>query len=350
LIQLLQHHEQDQLEDWYDLDEKEQAKFLRSLAKYFKSHPDELEEYCTNLHPTEFSSLSLVYAGLSTYSHKFTDFLFTEIKRVIELAVNNEIDPELTEVLTDIEMGDIYEKEYETYREIINYLLDSLSEGQPDDLKIALLEVLDYFLLESTEDDDDNARWQERIDDFLGSASQKVRDNFTPVDVKTTSRGGLLWMVLFFLGLVAQIFAIKYYRKTVIELPISMGIYGAVGILAFFAFERKTRHFLSQWYYRIFFFVVSFGGITIWSVIYTNFEFASKDIYLDKYEIIEKSSMPGDRKSERQPLVYIMMDSTKKELVFPPSETGAVQTARYVTIMRSEGYLGFDVIRGTALE
>ncbi len=225
-----------------------------------------------------------------------------------------------------------------------------MSDRQPDKLKIALLEVLDYYLVESTEDDEDNARWQERIDAFLENSSQKVRNNFDKEQVQTKSRGGALWMVLFFVGLIAQIYAINYYRKTAIELPISLGIYGGVGLLAYIGVGRKTRHFLPQWYYRIFFLVVSFGGIASWAVLYTNYEFASKDIYLDKYQIIEKSSMSGDRKSERQPLVYIMIDSTKKELVFPPSETGAVQTAKYVTIMRSEGYLGFNVIRGTALE
>jgi len=105
LITLLQHHEQDQLEHWYDLEEKDQTAFLRALAKCFESHRDELKDYCSDLKPTEFSSLSLIYEGLSTYSFQFTEFLFSEIKRVVQLALDHEIDPDLTEVLTDIEMG-----------------------------------------------------------------------------------------------------------------------------------------------------------------------------------------------------------------------------------------------------
>jgi len=154
IIKELQKHEKDQLDAWLNYDEKETKKFLKGIVKFADQNPDAFKNYCKTILPSEYSSLSIIYEGLSEYATHWNAFLFEEIKRVVLLAKNKQIDYKYLDILTDIETEDIYSKSEEIYIEIINFLTSQLQHTNPHCFNIELLEVLSWYLIEYDEDDD----------------------------------------------------------------------------------------------------------------------------------------------------------------------------------------------------
>ena len=77
-----------------------------------------------------------------------------------------------------------------------------------------------------------------------------------------------------------------------------------------------------------------------------NYYLADKTITEYKFEIKEKSSMPGFKghRNERKPLVRIDYSNIEKELVFRYVDTEKVNKADRVTVMVRKGGLGFDIL------
>lgn len=156
VIESLKFHEKNEMDSWYDLSEKESRKFLKELVKYTNKNPTEIEQYCINTIPSEYSSLSIIYEALSEFSNRWNSILLNEIKRVVALAKNNSIKPEVLDILTDIETEDIYSKDEDIYIEILNFLTTNLELNNNPKFNIELLEVIDWFLIDLDEDDDIN--------------------------------------------------------------------------------------------------------------------------------------------------------------------------------------------------
>lgn len=357
MIDELRRYEKNNLDDWFDLDDSKQKEFLRSIVNYFESNETELISYCSALKPKEFSSLSLIYEAVSVYSFKFNNFIVEEVKRVIELAKKNVIKPNRIEVLEDFELEDLYEKDYSNYKKIINSLIDSLAVNQSDKLNKSILELLDYYLIESDEEDEEYTIWQNQIENFISLTPETVKKNITQKkrginSFELLKSSGLFWQVLFFLGLVSQVMAISYFRKTVIDTKVSVGLYLIIGIAGLIIFNKRLKTHYNSLFYRIIFSVVSFGGTFVALFLFLNYNIASKEVESEKYEIIEKSSIAGSKynRSERKPTVYIIMNDIKKEIVYPYSKTLEVEQSKYLIINKSKGLFGFDTIRSKELE
>ncbi|WP_299336721.1 hypothetical protein [uncultured Psychroserpens sp.] len=200
ILEQLAYHENDQLEEWLDLDDKTQKRFHKDLIKFAKSNPDEFKNYCINTIPTEFSSLSIVYTALTEYSTAWNDFLFEEIKRVVTLAKNNKIKAEYLEVLEDIECEDIYSKDEDIYIEIINFLIAQLSTSNDKAFNLHLLEIIDWYLIEYDEEADDIAEvsvWISSLRNIANNSTHSsVREAATEamgnLDESITSSSGSL--------------------------------------------------------------------------------------------------------------------------------------------------------------
>lgn len=177
IIEELKRYEKNQLDDWFNLSEKDQKRFCKDLIKFSNKHPDKLKAYCINTLPSEYSSLSIVYEALSEYSTEWNEFLCEEIKRVVILAREKRIKPKYLEILTDIECEDIFSKTEEVYIEILNFLTSELRVNNDDKFNEELLEIIDWYLIEYDEEDDilEAEVWVERVKALAEEGTPKVK-------------------------------------------------------------------------------------------------------------------------------------------------------------------------------
>ncbi len=150
------------------------------------------------------------------------------------------------------------------------------------------------------------------------------------------------------LGLVLMIFQISIYRQTIIKTYIPISIILIVGFVSFY-FNRqhyKKTYLLTGNFFPIMQNLISWGFISCYFFMATNYYLADEAITEYKFEIKEKSSMPGPKghRDETKPLVTINYFNFRKELVFLYSEAGKVDKADSVIVLVKKGGLGFDVL------
>jgi len=155
IIEKLEFHESDELDQWIDESNEENSVFLKEVAGFATTNFQDLKSYCHSLKIEEFSSLSIVYQALSEYSNQYHSFLFEEIKRVMSLASSGTIKSSRIEVLEDIDLEIIYEEDRSLYNNIIDYLLSHLHPKTKDSFALAILDILDFYLLEIPEENVD---------------------------------------------------------------------------------------------------------------------------------------------------------------------------------------------------
>ncbi len=177
VIERLKYHQENELEEWINNNEKDSRKFLKELVNYSKTNLDEIRQYCINTIPSEFSSLSIIYEAFSEYSVEFNEFLFEEIKRVVNLAKNKRIKAEYLEILTEIETEDIYTKTEDIYIDIMDFLTLNLSLQNDPKFNIELLDVISWYLIELDEDDEisESKTWFNRITELANHADSNVK-------------------------------------------------------------------------------------------------------------------------------------------------------------------------------
>lgn len=202
VIEELKYHEANELEDWINYDEKKQKKFLRELVKFSNENRYEIELYCINTIPTEFSSLSIVYEALSTHSSNFNDFLFKEIQRVVTLVKEGKTEPENLEVLQDIDMEDIYSKDVRSYIKVMDYLTSNLQLNLPRQFNLQLLDIIDWYLIELDQDDDisESTNWMNQIKNLAINGETKVKSmakkTLKSIDMSETSKSSSLFDII----------------------------------------------------------------------------------------------------------------------------------------------------------
>lgn len=201
VIEELKYHEANELEDWINYDEKKQKKFLRELVKFSNENRYEIELYCINTIPTEFSSLSIVYEALSTHSSNFNDFL-KEIQRVVTLVKEGKTEPENLEVLQDIDMEDIYSKDVRSYIKVMDYLTSNLQLNLPRQFNLQLLDIIDWYLIELDQDDDisESTNWMNQIKNLAINGETKVKSmakkTLKSIDMSETSKSSSLFDII----------------------------------------------------------------------------------------------------------------------------------------------------------
>lgn len=156
------------------------------------------------------------------------------------------------------------------------------------------------------------------------------------------------YTVSLLIGLVLLVFEITIYRKTIIDIYIPISIMLAVGLLTFY-FNRdhyKKTYSLKGNFFPVIQNLFSWGAISCYIFMATNYYSADKITTEYQFQIKEKSSIPGRKyhRNERQPLVRIDYFSFEKELVFRYADTEKVNKADSVRVTVRKGGLGFNIL------
>jgi hypothetical protein len=151
-----------------------------------------------------------------------------------------------------------------------------------------------------------------------------------------------------FLGLVLMVFEIFIYRKTIIDTYIPISIILFVGFLTFY-FNRhhyKETYMLTGNFFPIMQNLISWGFISSYIFMATNYYLAEKKTTQYRFIIKEKSLLPGRKhhRNERVPMVTIDYLNFEKELVFPPTDTDKVDKAKSVIVTVRKGGLGYEIL------
>lgn len=158
----------------------------------------------------------------------------------------------------------------------------------------------------------------------------------------------VFYNLIFFLGIILMLFEILIYRKTFIDAYLLISIILAVSILAFYFNNQhyKKTYSIKGNFYPIIHNLFSYGFISSYVFLATNYYLAEKKTTNYKFKIKEKSSMPDSKysRSERQPLVIFDYFGFEKELVFHFSDTEKVNSADIVKVSIKKGALGFDIL------
>lgn len=177
IIDRLKHYENNTVDEWYELDEKVNAKFLKDLVKFSNKNPEVIKAYCKSIIPSNDSSLGIIYEALSDYSTKWNDFLFEELKRVVTLAKERQIDAECLELLMDIETENLYEKDKDVYVKMVDVLISNLDVNNAENFNIELLDVIDWFLIEYDEGEIKVAanNWKSTLEQLATQVTPEVK-------------------------------------------------------------------------------------------------------------------------------------------------------------------------------
>ena len=157
------------------------------------------------------------------------------------------------------------------------------------------------------------------------------------------------YTVSFLVGLVLLVFEITIYRKTIIDIYIPISIILVVGLLTFYLNRDhyKKTYALKGNFFPVIQNLFSWGAISCYIVMATNYYSADKITTEYQFQIKEKSSMPGRKyhRNERQPLVRIDYFGFEKELVFRYADTEKVNKADSIRVTVRKGRLGFDILK-----
>ena len=104
IISILEENENNQLDLWFDLDDKGTERLLNKVLNYALENPDKVKSYCSNIIPQKYSSLSIVYEALSRNHREWGAFLHDEIVRIVDLVERKEIPSSCLSVLNAIDV------------------------------------------------------------------------------------------------------------------------------------------------------------------------------------------------------------------------------------------------------
>ena len=154
--------------------------------------------------------------------------------------------------------------------------------------------------------------------------------------------------LLFFIGAGLTVFEIMIFRRTVIKWQIPFLIWLTTGIVSTVAFSKiwkiniKDEFGNSSKFWTLFYNCLTFGGITIFTLMFINFKSLEINIETHKLKILKKSTMRG--KPKRIPLADVEFKGLIKTIIFTSEEKKKLENAEYIELKTKRGNLGFDVI------
>ena len=170
--------EQDELEAIYTSEADEEYKeLLNGIVEISWQNPGKLKAFCARLPENDFAILQVIYYAL-TFIDGWHDCLFDEIQRIVSLAENKRIAPENLDVLSSIDIGDLYDKDKQFYARIIDYLFAHIRPGNDNEINWELLNLLWEYLFELDGDDDfpQMTNWINRLQELARDKDEEISE------------------------------------------------------------------------------------------------------------------------------------------------------------------------------
>lgn len=162
-------------------------------------------------------------------------------------------------------------------------------------------------------------------------------------------KGDGILTILFFTSLILTIWGIYIYRLTIIETKYLFAtiMFGIIaGFVVFSVFIKSS--YSSIWTFLIK--AAISGGLVYFVFLYTNQQFADKDLQTEKFLIVEKGTLGRGRGSScSQPYVNIDFYGIEKQLVFYCQFADTVKQSTNVNLTYSKGFFGFNIIKAKQL-
>ena len=155
------------------------------------------------------------------------------------------------------------------------------------------------------------------------------------------------YTISLFLGAILMYLEIFLYRETFIRIGHILIIVFIVGLITF---QLTKNHYRKIYNLKSNFFpllqsLISWGFISSYLVLATNYYFADKEISEYIIEIKSRSSLSGYKiTSPRQPTIRFDYNDFEKELVFYSSDSELVDKAKDIRLSIKNGALGIDII------
>jgi len=177
IISILEENENNQLDLWFDLDDKGTERLLNKVLNYALENPDKVKSYCSNIIPQKYSSLSIVYEALSRNHREWGAFLHDEIVRIVDLVERKEIPSSCLSVLNAIDSEHMYSNSKDQYNKIMQYLISKLNIQGRDRFNTEILNIVDWFLAETdgTSKSSEFREWTKVITELANNGSFKVK-------------------------------------------------------------------------------------------------------------------------------------------------------------------------------
>lgn len=160
----------------------------------------------------------------------------------------------------------------------------------------------------------------------------------------------IVYVIMFFLGMIILIWEVEIYRKTFIDWKIPLSILLFSGILAFIIdyknFKKTYNYKINEaYFYSIFYYFIGFGSIICSTFMLINYYFSNPKTENQSCAIIEISEITGGKGArESQPTFTINYKGKNKELVFNSQNLWKKQFYSEVEITTQKGYFGYDII------
>ncbi|WP_428742351.1 hypothetical protein [Tenacibaculum sp.] len=166
MIEKLIEYEKDELDNWYSTSVEFSDHFMKEFVTYADNHKSEVISYTLSSEPSLISSHNIIYEALSTYSTDWNDFLFDELKRILNIVEKEPKKYRILEVIDSFEVDNIYDNDFSFFEKMINLLFQYHDNAKNKKVKGHTSYVLQDLLTEAGEDYK-TRRWWSKMDNII---------------------------------------------------------------------------------------------------------------------------------------------------------------------------------------
>ncbi|KXX69283.1 hypothetical protein [Flammeovirga sp. SJP92] len=159
--------------------EKEFA-FVKQVFHFANQNPEVIKDYCRTNTLSYFASNQWVYSAVtSKEGSQWHTFIFEEIKRVVGLVNNQDVELDALSQLWGISTLEIYYDNHDLYNEIMEFMTVHLDLRKGEDYNVLFLKLMDFLVRGHDENEfkdfSRSERWLKRLVFFANKSPLKIK-------------------------------------------------------------------------------------------------------------------------------------------------------------------------------